>query len=199
MDVQKQSMSRRSTSLELSVLAGLETGVLGGVAMMLFLFAHSTLRGQSWWSYANLLGSVVYGPSALWRGLGRATVAGIAIQVLMGGAAGVLFGVCFARTRGRVESLLLGLSSGVIWFFVCHWFLFKGIGPLVPVYASQPATLLGHVILGLVLSRTSMLYLEWATGWFLWREFEGSRAASGIPDAGLVSGTAEIVPRHRLE
>ena len=186
-------------SLELSALAGLETGVIGGVAMLLFLFANSALRGQSWWSYANLLGSVVYGSSALWRGLGRATIAGIALQALMSGVAGALFGVCFARTRGRMVSLLLGLSCGVIWFFVSHWFLFKGIGPLVPVYASQPATLLGHVILGLALSRTSTLYLEWATGWFLWRELEGSVAASGIPDASPVSGTAEIVPRHRLE
>src|SRR3981081_2658958 len=114
----KAPLSRRS--FELSALAGLEAGVIGGMAMFLFLAAHSALRGQSWWSYANLLGSVVYGPSALWRGLGRATLAGMAMQVLMSGVAGVLFGVCFARTRGRMVSLLLGLSSGVIWFFLTH-------------------------------------------------------------------------------
>ena len=173
---------------------------------MVFLFAHSLLRGQSWWSYANLLGSVAYGASALWRGLGRATVAGIAIQILMSGVAGVLFGVCFARTRGRMVSLLLGVSSGLIWFFVSHGILFKGIGPLVPVYASQPATLLGHMILGLVLSRTSILFLEWAPGWFLWavpQELGGlggdRPGLSGIPDANQLSGTTEIVPQHRLE
>ena len=188
----------RST-LELSALAGLEAGVIGGLAMLLFLFAHSMLRGQVWWSYANLLGSVVYGSSALWRGLGRATLAGIAVQVLTCGIAGVLFGVCFARTRGRLLSLLLGLSCGAIWFFATYWFVFKGIGPLVPVYASQPATLLGHLILGFVLSRTSTLYLEWPPGWSLWEESARPAPPSGIPDASPENGAAEIVARHRLE
>jgi len=94
-----------------------------------------------------------------------------------------LYGVCFARTRGRMVSLLLGLSCGVIWFFISYQLLFRGIGPLIPVYASQPATLLGHVILGLVLSRTSMLYLEWPPGWRLWEGLERRRIDSGIPDA----------------
>ena len=183
-------MSRRS--LERSALSGLQTGVLGGLAMLVFVFVHSVLRGQHWWSYANLLGSAVYGASGLWRGFGRATFAGIAIQVLLTGILGVLFGVCFARTRGRMVSLVLGLSAGLMWFAATHWFLFKAIAPLVPVYASQPATLLGHMILGLVLSRTSLLYLDWPPGWRMLAE-------SGIPDACHESGPGEIVPRHRLE
>lgn len=174
--------------------------------MLTFLCAHSVLRGQPWWSYANLLGSMVYGSSALWRGLGRATLAGIAVQILSCGIVGVLFGVCFARTRGRLVSLLLGLSSGVIWFSFSHWILFKGLAPLVPVYASQPATLLGYMILGLVLSRTSMLYRDWPPGWLMmppgWRTMGDEVAApaqSGTPDASQERGTGEIVPPHRLE
>lgn len=190
---------KRSRSLELSALAGLEAGVIGGIAMLLFIFAHSMLRGKPWWSYGNLLGSVVYGSSALWRGFGRATLAGIAVQVLLGGVAGVVFGVCFARTRGRMVSLLLGLSSGVIWFFVTHLIVFRGIGPLVPVYASQPATLLGHMIFGLVLSRTSTLYQEWPASWWLWEDSQAELVATGTTDASQVSATGEIVPRHRLE
>ena len=190
---------KRLRTLELSALAGMEAGVIGGAAMLLFVFAHSVLRGKAWWSYANLLGSVVYGSSALWRGLGRATLAGIALQLLLGGIAGALFGLCFARTRGRMVSLLLGLSCGVIWFFVTHWVVFRGIGPLVPVYASQPATLLGHMIFGLVLSRTSTLYLEWPPGWLLLEAPPGAMAMSGIPDASQASETNEIVPRHTLE
>ena len=190
---------RRSQSLQLSVLAGLETGVAGGLALMIFMFAHSVLRGQPWWSFANLIGSVVYGPSALWRGLGRATLAGMAIQVLLASIAGVFFGVCFARTRGRLVSLLLGVSCGVIWFFASHWILFKGIGPLVPVYASQPATLLGHMVLGLALSRTAMVYAGMVPGLLLVEDSQAPVAVSGIPDASVGGGTAEIVPQHRLE
>jgi hypothetical protein len=179
----QDTQSARSRVLELSALAGLEAGVIGGLAMLLFLCAHSALRGQVWWSYANLLGSIVYGPSALWRGLSRATLAGIAIQILISGVAGLLYGVCFARTRGRMVSLLLGLSCGVIWFFITYQLFFRGIGPLIPVYASQPATLLGHGILGLVLSRTPRLYQEWPAGWRLWEPVERPLSESGIPDA----------------
>ena len=193
-DVQEHSKTDSRATLELSALAGLETGVIGGAAMLLFLFAHSILRGQFWWGYANLLGSVAYGSSALWRGLGRATLAGIALQLLLSGLLGVLFGVCFARTRGRALSLLLGLSSGAIWFLVVYWIVFRRIGPLIPVYSSRPATLLGHMILGLVLSRTSTLLMEWQSGTRLRREQPRPVALSGIQDAGQVSGTGEIVP-----
>jgi hypothetical protein len=187
----------------LSALAGLEAGVIGGLSLLVFLGAHSALRGQSWWSYANLLGSVVYRSSALWRGFGRATLAGIAVQIIGSGLAGVLFGVCFARTRGRTVSLLIGVSCGVIWFFISYRFVYSAIGPLVPVYASQPATLLGHMILGLVLSRTGPLYEELASGLRRTAPMAVSvgqlTAPSGIPDASQLNGTGEIVPRHRLE
>ena len=197
MDVVKSSTS--PSLPQSSALAGLQTGVMGGWAMLGFLFAHSILRGQPWWSYANLMGSMVYGSSALWRGLGRATVAGIAFQVILSGIAGVLFGVCFARTRGRLVSLLLGMSSGIIWFGFCHWIIFKGLAPLVPVYASQPATLLGYMILGLVLSRTSMLFLDGIPGSPLVEDTGNPVAPSGTPDASQESGSGEIVPPHRLE
>ena len=197
MDVLKPSTSR--APFQSSALAGLQTGVIGGLAMLAFLFAHSLLRGQPWWSFANLMGSMVYGPSALWRGMGRATFAGIAFQVMLSGIAGVLFGVCFARTRGRLVSLLLGLSSGVIWFGLCHWILFKGIAPLIPVYASQPSTLLGYLIFGLVLSRTSMLCLDWPPGSAVGERASSVALPSGTPDASQESGSGEIVPPHRLE
>ena len=197
MDVLKPSTSR--SALQPSALAGLQTGVIGGLAMLGFLFAHSILRGQPWWSFANLMGSLVYGPSALWRGMGRATFAGIALQVILSGIAGVLFGVCFARTRGRLVSLLLGLSSGVIWFGCCHWILFKGIAPLIPVYASQPSTLLGYMILGLVLSRTSMLCPDWPPVLPMGEDASSLALPSGTPDASEESGSGEIVPPHRLE
>jgi hypothetical protein len=189
----------RSRTLELSALAGLETGVIGGLSLLTFLCAHSALRGVSWWSYTNLLGSVVYGPSALRRGFGRATLAGLAVEILLSGFAGLVFGVCFARTRGRLMSLLLGLSCGVIWFFISFGTIFRVIGPLVPVYASQPATLLGHMIFGFVLSRTSLVYQDWPAGWRLLEGPKGPEGGSGIPNATERRGTAEIVPQHRLE
>ena len=191
--------SSRGLSLSESALSGLQTGVLGSFSAAMFLFAHSLLRGQPWWSYSNLLGTIVYGPSALWRGFGRSTIAGFALHVFLCGVAGVIFGVCFARTRGRMVALLLGLSCGVLWFAFCHLILFTVIGPLVPVYASQPATLLGYLILGLVLSRTSQLLPHGPA------EQAGTEAPldappqSGTPDASTEQGTGEIVPPHRLE
>jgi hypothetical protein len=198
-DGSESTNARRTRQTVLSALAGLEAGVIGALAMLVFLFAHSMLRGQNWWSYANLLGSASYGATALWRGFGRATLAGTALQLALGGLLGVVYGVCFARTRGRMVSLLLGLSCGLIWFFLSFWLLFRVAAPLIPVYASQPATLLAHVIFGLVLSRVPQLYQAWPLEWRFVEPPKPVLEASGTPGASEIGGTGEIVPRHRLE
>lgn len=172
------------TEIESRVLAGVESGVYGGLGMSLFLGLYSALRGQLWWSYENLLGSIVYGNSALFRGYGRATLAGFAVQVFTSGLAGVVFSLCFARTRGRLLSLVEGLGFAMVWYVLLFRVAYPAAAPLVPIYAAQPATLIGHVILGLVLARAPRLY-----------ELQLGRAdGTGTRGAGQEPGIAEIRP-----
>ena len=171
------------TGVASRALAGLEAGVIGGVMLLVLVSLDSMWHRRPWWSFENLAGSVIYGQSALRRGLGRATLSGAALELVSGGVAGLLFGIVFARTKGRAMALVSGMSFGVVWFYLTHRLLFGWIGPLVPMYAAQPATLLGHVLLGLVLSRTPVLY--WAR----------LAAPADANEGGHPARAGEIVPR----
>jgi hypothetical protein len=177
------SVRTSGTGVAWRALAGLEAGVIGGALLMAFVSLDSMWHRQPWWSFENLAGSVIYGQSALWRGLGRATVAGAALELVSGGLAGCLFGIVFAHVRGRALALVSGLSFGGVWFYLSHRLLFGWIGPLVPLYAAQPATFLGHLLLGLVLSRTPVLYWSRVAAW------------AGTYEGGLPASAGEIVPR----
>lgn len=141
-----------------AALAGLQAGTLGGVIMLAYFSVHSLLQHQPWWSMPNLLGTAVYGQTALWRGLGRATLAGAAFQLLIAGAVGALFGLLFAKTRHGAFGVLAGLLAGALCFFLCHEYLFAWISPLIPVYASRPSALMGHLLLGLSFSGAGAIY-----------------------------------------
>jgi hypothetical protein len=179
--------SDAAAGLHWRILAGFEAGVIGAIVLLAFLSLDAMWHRHQWWSFENLAGSVVYGPSALRRGLGRATIAGAALELVSGGIAGCLFGIAFARTRGRALALVSGVSFGVVWFYLTHQLLFSWIGPLVPMYASQPATLISHMLLGLVLSRTPVLY--WSRVAHLPIPVQGSLPPSG----------GDIASQDRLE
>ena len=140
------------------LLAGLQAGTAGGLLMLAYFSLQSAILRQPWWSMANLLGTAIYGQSALWRGLGRATLAGAALQLLIAAAVGILFGVFFSRLRGWTAPLLLGIATGVACFFFCHDGMFGRISPLIPVYAPRSSTIVGHLLLGLALSRVAAIY-----------------------------------------
>jgi hypothetical protein len=139
-------------------LSGLQAGVVGAVAVLVFFILSAKLQGQPWWSTLNILGSTVYQHAAFWRGFGRVTFAGMAVQVFWASVVGILFGLAFARVRSFLAGLVIGMLTGVAWFYLSHRALFPWVSPLVPVYAPQPATLIGHVLFGLSLAGTPLFY-----------------------------------------
>ena len=125
--------------------------------MLVFFALNSVLRGQHWWIMASLLGTAVYGPSALRQGTFRGALAGIALQIFFCGISGALFGVVLARVRGSLTRLAAGLVCGAAWYFLSYEVLFPVISPLVPVYATRAVPLMGHLLFGLSLSRVSAI------------------------------------------
>src|SRR5277367_386187 len=77
-------------------LAGLETGITGALAMLVWLAAGSVWTRHSVWWVPNLVASVLYGPGSLRETAGVYTAVGAAMVLALYGLVGVLFGELLA-------------------------------------------------------------------------------------------------------
>jgi hypothetical protein len=134
-----------------NVLSGIEAGVIGGLAMLALLVASSLLRGHVWWETPNLLGSTFYGSRAFRSGPGMATLAGTALHLMITGSVGAIFGFACGglyRDGPRRRLVLLGVVTGVVWYYLADAVFWKQVNPLVPLYSQQGAALLSHALYG---------------------------------------------------
>ena len=81
------NQGRRSPAW-LRALAGIEAGILGGVAMLAWPAVSSLVDLQSIWVVPNLLGSALSGHAVLHRGFGWVTVAGLGLHLFVAGSVG---------------------------------------------------------------------------------------------------------------
>src|SRR5690348_7138588 len=100
------------------VIAGLESGVLGGVFMLGWQALAALIQGRSVWSMPNLLASTFYGQEALRRGFRFSTLSGVALEVIMSASVGLLFGLAVSAVASRKRVMLLGLGAGAAWYFL---------------------------------------------------------------------------------
>jgi hypothetical protein len=132
-----------SPDRRLDVLAGIETGVLGGLAMLLCFALLSPLLGHGWWLIPNLLASKTYSLALLNPGF--ATVVGIATVLFGAGIVGVVNGVLHRGGR------LFGLALAAAWYLFCYLFVWKRLAPLMLVHAPQPVVVAGFFVYGSIL------------------------------------------------
>ncbi len=133
------------------VAGGLEAGVLGGLAMLALLAIVSLARGRHWWEAPNLLGSTFYGYRALGSGIGMATLSGSALHLVITGAIGCAFGLACGSIPGRRRLVLLGLATGIGWYYFADFILWPPINRLIPLYSFTPAFLTAHALFGVCL------------------------------------------------
>lgn len=137
----------------LFALTGMETGVLGGVAMCAWFLASSVLAGGSVWTIPNLAASILYGRAVLRSDFGMPSVAGIALIVVLGGIVGMLFGLVVRGHRNRPRIVLLAILTALVWFYFSQALFWSRLGILAGVHLSPASTMAGHLIYGLVLGR----------------------------------------------
>lgn len=133
------------------LLSGIEAGIVGGLAMMGLLVASSLLRRHVWWETPNLLGSTFYGTRAFRSGPGMATLAGTALHLVITGSVGAVFGFVCGGLNGsgpRRHLVLLGVLTGVVWYYLGDAVFWKRVNPLVPLYSQQAAAILSHALYG---------------------------------------------------
>jgi len=139
--------------LVLCALAGVETGILGGLAMLGWLAASSALDRQSIWIVPNLLGSVFYGRDVLRRSFGWVTMDGLALHFFVSGLIGLAFGLSAGRSRNRLRVALLGIAAGLVWYYFSEALFWRKLGVVARIYGPPRSLLLAHLIYGLILAR----------------------------------------------
>ncbi len=134
-----------------AAVTGLEAGVLGGFAMLGALAGASIADQDAWWRFPNLLASTFYGARVLRSGPGWPTISGVALQIVIAGLAGAIFGALFGKAPGALR-IVLGFGWGALLFYASEMF-YRRIAPFVALYQAETSTLLGHVLYGLCLAR----------------------------------------------
>ncbi len=182
---------RRVSPHVLFALTGMETGVLGGVAMCAWFLGSAALAGGSIWSIPNLAASLLYGRAVLRSGFGMPSVAGIALILVLGGIVGVLFGLAIRGHANRGRVVLLALLAALVWFYFSQAFFWNRLGILAGIQISPAASMVGHLVYGLVLGRYPGR-LEAAK-----RHFD--RGQVGSPAPGPADETGETPSNAMLE
>jgi hypothetical protein len=136
----------------LRALAGIETGILGGSAMFGLLAISSVLDRRSVWLVPNLLGSTLSGRPVLQSGFGWTTVSGLGLHLFVSGLIGMLFGIVIGDSRNRLRIALLGVITGLVWYYFSQVLFWRKLGMLMLVYSPPRPMLLGHFLFGLVLA-----------------------------------------------
>jgi hypothetical protein len=143
------------------VEAGALSGVIGGIAMVIFLMGVSALTSHDLLAPARVMGLAFEPTNARLAGVG-ATVWGLSLHLSWA----AILGIFFARLIGR-EPLAISVGSGIVFGLV----VFVGMTYLVlpwanqPMYAAvhrmMPAWVASHVIFGACLGFAGPLNARW--------------------------------------
>jgi hypothetical protein len=134
-----------------AALAGLETGVLGGVVLLAWYALTSLAAGQAAWEVPARLGAACCG-SALWpERLGFAVAAGASMHILGAGAAGALFGLVARGVTSLRRLFLLGTLVGLVWYYVLDRILLRSAEAGAYPFLFRRPVVAGYVLFGLFL------------------------------------------------
>jgi hypothetical protein len=130
------------------LLAGLQAGVLGSLAMLAWLGVNAIAMRRGFWTAANLMSTVFYGENGLRAGFARHTVAGLAFYLLVYGALGMAFAMAAGGRARGVRMLLVALVAALAWYYLWFDLILAKMAPLVSLLHAEHPTMLGHLVYG---------------------------------------------------
>lgn len=143
----------RLAGLPLAALAGLETGVLGGVALLGWYAFSSLAAGQAAWDVPARLGAAACRGSAFWPELrGFEVAAGASVHIAGAGVAGALFGLVARGVTSLRRLFLLGTLFGLVWYYVLDQILLRSAGAGAYPFLFRRPVIAGHALFGLFLA-----------------------------------------------
>jgi hypothetical protein len=135
------------------LLAGLQAGMTGALAMLAWMGVSALWKHVSFWSWENLFATAFFGGAALHPGFSFRTVSGTALWLVLYRVLGAAFAAATGRRYPRTRVMLLGVAFGVAWYYVSFGLLWRSAMPLVALLHPVRPTIIGHVIYGMLVGR----------------------------------------------
>ena len=134
-------------------LAGLQAGVLGAIAMIALLMLSNLLQRESPWLTPNLFATAFFGSFAYVNRFTATSWSGVALIVAIYGILGMLWG-CVIRDRTRGFLALYGAIFGIVVYWIFMHIVWNRVDPLLVLYAPNRQLQAGHILWGMMLSRS---------------------------------------------
>ena len=142
----------RLPGLPVAALAGLETGVLGGVALLGWYALSSLAAGEVAWDVPARLGAACRGASYWPEQLGLDVAAGASMHIAGAGLAGALFGLVARGVASLRRRFLLGVLFGLAWYYVLGQILLRSAGAGAYPFLLRRPVIAGYALFGLFLA-----------------------------------------------
>lgn len=134
------------------LLAGLETGVVAGSAVLLYWMLATTLRGEGPWAVLNLMGSALFPARDLSLRFSQVSVSGAALHILLSGLVGVVASLLLVRYVAKpIRSLWVGMLIGIVWYLAAFRWLWPWLSRALVIHQPFPTMVVGHALFGLAL------------------------------------------------
>src|SRR5436309_2509114 len=114
-----------------TLLAGLQGGMVAAFWMLVWLGVSAMWMGRSWWSAANIMATVLHRDAAIHPGFASTTPSGIALYLLLYSLLGAVFALLVRQRLTRLGTLLVGILFSMAWYWLWFRFLAQRAMPLV--------------------------------------------------------------------
>lgn len=142
------------------LLAGLEVGILGGLAILVWFFVLSYWNFREPWALLNLFSASLRNSGTWVYGFASSTWTGMAAHLFVCGSLGIFIGWVLPRPTAGTKVSLSGLAFGVIVSLLVYEFVWRKYVPSLGEYVAPAAGIVVHLIFGMCLAQFPRFYLE---------------------------------------
>jgi len=135
--------------------------MLGALWMLAWLGLSSSLLRRSFWMPENLMATAFDGDAPIHADFAAATVAGLALYLVIYGTLGVLVALVLRDKMLRGHVLVWSVTFGLIWYYASFHGIWQSAIPLLARLHVERATVLGHLVYGTVLARYPVYLKRW--------------------------------------
>ncbi len=149
--------ARRNLSARL--LAGLQMGIVGGLATLLWFISVSQFHFRAPWTLINLFSASFRGNPAWGFGFSWSTVVGVALHLFACGSIGMFIGWVLPRPGPNSRISLTGAAFGAIVSLMIYEFFWRRQVPRLNTFIHPGVILMVHLLIGACFSRFPSFFL----------------------------------------
>ncbi len=146
-------------NLPARLLAGLQMGIVGGLATLIWFVSVSQFHFRAPWTLINLFSASFRGNPSWGYGFSFATVFGVAMHLFACGLLGMLIGWVLPRPSSGSRISITGAAFGTILSLMVYEFFWRRHVPRLSVFTHPASILMVHFLMGACFSQFPRYFL----------------------------------------